>query len=110
MDMSLVMDNTPRVAEGYSDPRDAANEPPPAEITVCGELSDGLSLVGMFCPHVDCADAVWLVDATVRQPVGRVLPLRGRVPCFICLSLDDAARNKPQDVGGDWSVLEKRGA
>ena len=41
MDMSLVMDNTPRVAEGYSDPRDAANEPPAADIwTVCGEPTD----------------------------------------------------------------------
>ena len=55
MDMSLVMDNTPRVAEGYSDPRDAANEPPPAEITVCGELSDAAieALADLFLASID---------------------------------------------------------
>ena len=50
------MDNTPRVAEGYSsEPRDAVNEPPPAEITVCGELSDAAieALADLFLASID---------------------------------------------------------
>ena len=50
------MDSKQQVMEGYSDPRDAANEPPAADIwTVCGEPTDAAieALADLFLASID---------------------------------------------------------